>query len=157
MARSRVTFAMIDAAAMAVHRESPCTTGFWAIGRLGTRKASTRTMSGSGTSDMIALFIARSEANLAAISGWVERTPWIAFLAEDAAIRSPTSVCFRIADGKAAGAVADLLAKEGVAYDIGAYRDAPPGLRIWAGATIETADLEALFPWLDWAWAQVRK
>jgi phosphoserine aminotransferase len=101
--------------------------------------------------------IARSEANLAAISGWVERTPWIAFLAEDAAIRSPTSVCFRIADGKAAGAVADLLAKEGVAYDIGAYRDAPPGLRIWAGATIETADLEALFPWLDWAWTEVRR
>jgi len=100
--------------------------------------------------------IARSEANLAAIAAWVGRTPWIEFLAADAAIRSPTSVCFRIAEAKAAGAVADLLAKEGVAYDIGAYRDAPPGLRIWAGATIETSDLQALFPWLEWAWSEVR-
>jgi phosphoserine aminotransferase len=101
--------------------------------------------------------IARSEANLAAITAWVERTPWIEFLAESAAIRSSTSVCFKVADAKAASAVADLLAKEGAAYDIGAYRDAPPGLRIWAGATVETSDLEALFPWLDWAWGEVRK
>ena len=99
--------------------------------------------------------IARSEANLAAIAAWVERTPWIEFLAQDAAIRSPTSVCFKMADAKAAAGIADLLAKEGVAYDIGAYRDAPPGLRIWAGATVETADLQALFPWLDWAWAEL--
>jgi phosphoserine aminotransferase len=101
--------------------------------------------------------IARSEANLAAIAAWVARAPWIEFLAEDAAIRSPTSVCFKMADAKAAGGIVDLLAKEGVAYDIGSYRDAPPGLRIWGGATVETADLQALFPWLDWAWAEIRK
>jgi phosphoserine aminotransferase len=101
--------------------------------------------------------IARSEANLAAIAAWVARTPWIEFLAESAAIRSPTSVCFKMADAKAAGGIPDLLAKQGVAYDIGAYRDAPPGLRIWAGATVETADLQALFPWLDWAWAELSK
>jgi len=112
--------------------------------------------------------IARSEANLAAIAAWVARTPWIEFLAEDAAIRSPTSVCFKLVDrwfaalpatdqAKTAGRLADLLAKEGVAYDIGAYRDAPPGLRIWAGATVETSDLQALFPWLEWAWSEIRK
>jgi len=101
--------------------------------------------------------IARSEANLAAIAAWVARTPWIEFLAGSAAIRSPTSVCLKMADAKAAGGIADLLAKEGVAYDIGAYRDAPPGLRIWGGATVETADLQALFPWLDWAWSELRK
>src|SRR5215475_3758219 len=101
--------------------------------------------------------IARSEANLAAIAAWVERTPWIEFLAGSTALRSPTSVCLRIADAKAAVAIADLLAKEGVAYDIGAYRDAPPGLRIWAGATVETSDLQSLFPWLEWAWAELRK
>jgi phosphoserine aminotransferase len=100
--------------------------------------------------------IARSEANLAAITAWVERTPWIEFLAESPAIRSSTSVCLKVADAKAAGGIADLLAKEGVAYDIGAYRDAPPGLRIWAGATVETSDLQALFPWLEWAWAELR-
>jgi phosphoserine aminotransferase len=112
--------------------------------------------------------IARSEANLAAIIAWVARTPWIEFLAANATIRSPTSVCFRLVDpwfaalptadqAKTATRLADLLAQEGVAYDIGAYRDAPPGLRIWAGATIETSDLQALFPWLDWAWSELRK
>ncbi len=112
--------------------------------------------------------IARSEANLAAIAAWVARTSWIEFLAADAAIRSPTSVCFKLVDSwftalaaadqaKTAARLADLLAKEGVAYDIGAYRDAPPGLRIWAGATVETSDLQALFPWLDWAWSELRK
>src|SRR5262249_51520404 len=112
--------------------------------------------------------IARSEANLAAIAAWVERTPWIEFLAESVAIRSSTSVCFKLVDpwftalnaadqAKAAVRLADLLAKEAVAYDIGAYRDAPPGLRIWAGATVETSDLEALFPWLDWAWVEMKK
>lgn len=104
----------------------------------------------------------RSDRNLATLAAWVERTPWIDFLAEDPATRSNTSVCFRIVDPAVAAAPAaeqDAFAKalaarleaEGVAYDIGAYRDAPPGLRIWAGGTIETADLEALLPWLDWA------
>jgi phosphoserine aminotransferase len=112
--------------------------------------------------------IARSKANLAAIEAWVGGTPWMAFLAEDAAIRSSTSVCFKLVDPwftgqpaadqqKVAARIADLLAKERVAYDIGAYRDAPPGLRIWAGATVETSDLQTLFPWLEWAWSKVRK
>ena len=111
--------------------------------------------------------IARSEANLAAISSWVARSDWAAFLAEDVGSRSSTSVCLKIvapwftalgADAQAAAAkrLASLLEKEGVAFDIGAYRDAPPGLRIWAGATVETSDIEALLPWLDWAANQVR-
>ena len=111
--------------------------------------------------------IARSEANLAVISAWVARTPWIDFLAKDARIRSCTSVCLTFADpaiarlpaeGRAALAkkLSALLESEGVAYDINAHRDAPPGLRIWAGATIDRADLEALFPWLDWAFEAVR-
>ena len=110
--------------------------------------------------------IARSEANLAAVAAWVERTPWVAFLPEDPATRSCTSICLRIqapwflalspeAQAKAAKRLAGLLEKEGVAYDIAAYRDAPPGLRIWGGATVETSDIEALLPWLDWAHAQV--
>ncbi|MBM3558942.1 MAG: phosphoserine transaminase [Alphaproteobacteria bacterium] len=111
--------------------------------------------------------IARAEGNLAVISGWVARSEWAAFLAEDAASRSPTSVCLRIVDpwfaaldgeaqAAAAKAVADLLDSEGVAWDVGSYRDAPPGLRVWTGATVERSDVEALLPWLDWAWAQVR-
>jgi len=110
--------------------------------------------------------IARCEANLAAIERWVERTGWIAFLAEDRAIRSCTSVCLKIVDpavsrldAEAQAAVpkrlAALLEAEKVAYDIDGYRHAPPGLRIWSGTTVETADLEALFPWLDWAYAQL--
>jgi phosphoserine aminotransferase len=110
--------------------------------------------------------IARSEANLAAVAHWVDRTPWAAFLAEDPATRSCTSICLRItapwftaldADGQAAAAkkLAALLEKEGVALDAASYRDAPPGLRIWGGATVETADIEALLPWLDWAFVQV--
>ena len=90
------------------------------------------------------------------------RSSWAAHLAADPATRSNTSVClsivedgFRTMDGKEqatfAKGMAEALEKEGVAYDIGAYRDAPPGLRIWAGATVEAADLEALMPWLDWA------
>jgi phosphoserine aminotransferase len=101
--------------------------------------------------------IRRSEANLAAIAAWVARTPWIEFLAGNDAIRSPTSVCLRMADAAAANGIAELLSKEGVAHDIGAYRDAPPGLRIWAGATVETSDLESLFPWLEWAWSEIRR
>jgi phosphoserine aminotransferase len=110
--------------------------------------------------------IARSEANLAAIAGWVEGSPWAAFLAEVPATRSCTSICLTIkapwfaaldaaAQAAAAKKLAGLLEKEGVALDAGAYRDAPSGLRIWGGATVETADIEALLPWLDWAFAQV--
>lgn len=111
--------------------------------------------------------IARSEANLATMADWVEKTDWVEFLAADPAIRSCTSVCLSIVDpwfaslpDKVQAAVPKrmeaLLDAEGVAYDINGYRDAPPGLRIWAGATVETADLDALFPWLDWAFATVR-
>jgi phosphoserine aminotransferase len=110
--------------------------------------------------------IARSEANLAAVANWVETSDWADFLAEEAQIRSCTSICLKIvapwftalpADGqaKAAKQLASLLEKEGVAYDIASYRDAPPGLRIWGGATVETSDIVALLPWLDWAAAQV--
>jgi phosphoserine aminotransferase len=110
--------------------------------------------------------IARSEANLAAVARWVEGSGWADFLAEDPATRSCTSICLRIvapwfaalpAEKQAAAAkrIATLLEQEGAAYDIAAYRDAPPGLRIWGGATVETADIEALLPWLDWAHASV--
>ncbi|PSK88493.1 phosphoserine aminotransferase [Limimaricola soesokkakensis] len=100
---------------------------------------------------------ARADANAKVIWDFCDARPWIANLAEDPATRSNTSVCLkftdeRIKDGAAfAKAVAKRLEKEGVALDIGAYRDAPAGLRIWCGATVETADLEALMPWLDWA------
>jgi phosphoserine aminotransferase len=90
--------------------------------------------------------IARSEANLAAVARWVERTPWADFLAEDPVTRSCTSICL-----KAPKEIAAVLEKDGVAYDIASYRDAPAGLRIWGGATVDTADIEALLPWLDWA------
>ncbi|MDP6352652.1 MAG: phosphoserine transaminase [Alphaproteobacteria bacterium] len=111
--------------------------------------------------------IARGEANLAAIAAWVANSDWARFLAHDPATRSCTSVCLRIVDpwftGLDAGrqaatakAVAELLDTEGVARDINGYRDAPPGLRIWAGATIEKSDVEALLPWLDWAYATVK-
>jgi phosphoserine aminotransferase len=94
--------------------------------------------------------IARSEANLAAVARWIERTPWAAFLADDAATRSCTSICL-----KAPKEIAAVLENEGVAYDIASYRDAPAGLRIWGGATVETADIEALLPWLEWAHATI--
>ena len=108
--------------------------------------------------------IGRSEANLAAIAGWVARTDWVDFLAAEPDTRSNTSICLRIVapwftrlDGKAQAEAAKKLAarleKEGVAYDIASYRDAPPGIRIWGGATVETADVVALLPWLDWAHA----
>jgi len=111
--------------------------------------------------------IKRSEGNLAAVANWVEKSDWAAFLAEDASVRSCTSICLVIKDAwfkalsaeaqaEAAKKIASLLEKEGVAYDIGAYRDAPAGLRLWGGATVETSDLEALFPWLDWAWSEVK-
>jgi len=111
--------------------------------------------------------IARSEANLAAIADWVAAGSGYGFLAQDAATRSCTSICLTItapwfaalaAEAQAAAAkkIASLLEKEGVALDAGAYRDAPPGLRIWGGATVETADIKALLPWLDWALASVQ-
>ncbi len=103
----------------------------------------------------LAGLMARSEANLAAIADWVARRDWVDFLAEDVGTRSCTSICLKLAAPEAAKAVAALLEKEGVAYDIGAYRDAPPGLRIWGGATIDTADIEKLLPWLDWAYGVV--
>jgi phosphoserine aminotransferase len=110
--------------------------------------------------------IERAGGNAALIEAWVAASGWIDFLAEDPATRSRTSVCLKItapwfrqlaADRQSAAAkrIASLLEAEGVAYDIAAYRDAPPGLRIWAGATVERSDLEALLPWLDWAHAAV--
>lgn len=109
---------------------------------------------------------ARSQANLAVLAGWVVRTPWVEFLAANPAQRSSTSICLKItapwfleldakARAQAVEKMANLLAAEGVAYDINGYRSAPPGLRIWGGATVEAADLEALLPWLEWAYAQV--
>ncbi len=112
--------------------------------------------------------IARSEGNLSAIAAWVEATPWVDFLAENPAIRSCTSICLKIVDpwftalssedqAGAAKKIASRLEEEGVAYDIGSYRDAPAGLRIWGGATIETSDLQALLPWLEWAFGELKK
>ncbi len=110
--------------------------------------------------------VSRSEANLAAIAGWVAKTPWVDFLAEDPATRSCTSICLKIvapwfvaldAEAQAAAAkkLSGLLEKEGAALDAANYRDAPPGLRIWGGATVETSDIEALLPWLDFAFSLV--
>ncbi len=106
--------------------------------------------------------IARSRANLRAIETWVARTPWVDFLARRPEIRSSTSICLSVVDPRIAGlpeaeqrafvkAVTARLEEEGVAHDIAGYREAPPGLRIWGGATVETSDIEALLPWLDWA------
>ncbi len=111
--------------------------------------------------------IGRSQANFAAMREWVEATGWVDFLAEEPATRSNTSVCLKVVDpwfldlpedsrAAAAKRISALLDAEGVGFDTGAYRDAPPGLRIWAGATVERSDLEALFPWLDWAYATVK-
>ena len=112
--------------------------------------------------------IARSNANLAVLDAWVQKSGWAGFLAKDTASRSNTSVCIKVTDpwfqglsdeakADAAKKIASLLDKEGVALDIAGYRSAPAGLRIWCGATVETADLEALTPWLDWAWAKVKE
>ena len=111
--------------------------------------------------------IARSNANAKAIADWVAITPWVENLSNNESQSSNTSVCLKVidpavtrlsADDQAAFAktLAGLLEKEGVAYDIAYYRDAPPGLRIWCGATVETADVEALTPWLDWAFAEAK-
>ncbi|WP_417694396.1 phosphoserine transaminase [Roseibium sp.] len=110
---------------------------------------------------------ARADANLRTIAGWVKARDWIDFLAVDPATRSNTSVCLQIVDpavttldekaqASFAKSIATLMEKEGIAYDIGSYRDAPAGLRIWSGATIETSDIEALLPWLDWAFGEVQ-
>jgi phosphoserine aminotransferase len=112
--------------------------------------------------------IERADSNLGALAHWVEKRGWIDFLASDPKTRSNTSVCLKIVDpwftalsndaqGVAASKIASLLEKEKVAYDIGGYRSAPPGLRIWCGSTIERADVEKLTPWLDWAFAQVKQ
>jgi len=109
--------------------------------------------------------VGRSEANLAAVARWEAQSDWAEFLARVPATRSCTSICLRAARAWAEGQdeaklaahmkqVGKLLEREGVAYDIGSYRDAPAGLRLWGGATVETADLEALLPWLDWAWQE---
>jgi phosphoserine aminotransferase len=116
----------------------------------------------------LAALIARADANAKVISEWVARTPWIAFLANDPATRSNTSVCLKVVDpavlklapdaqAKFIKGIAAALEKEGVAYDVDAYRDAPSGLRIWCGATVECADVEALTLWLDWAYAQAKE
>ena len=108
----------------------------------------------------------RADRNLDVLARWVEQTPWVAFLAADPAVRSNTSVCLKVVDPNIAALpdkaqadfakkLAALLEKEGVALDVGGYRDAPPGLRIWCGATVDHTDLEALTPWLDWAFATV--
>jgi phosphoserine aminotransferase len=111
--------------------------------------------------------IGRSQANLKVLEDWAEKTDWVDFLASDKAIRSNTSVCLKFVDpwletldtdaqANVPKKVASLLDNEGVAYDIGAYRDAPAGLRIWAGATVDASDLELLTHWLDWAYASVK-
>jgi phosphoserine aminotransferase len=100
--------------------------------------------------------IARSEANLSVIEDFVAKNNWISFLAKDKATRSNTSVCLTLtATEEQVKKMVKLLDTEGVAYDIGAYKDAPAGLRIWCGATVEAADLRALMPWLTWAYQQV--
>ena len=111
--------------------------------------------------------VARAKRNLSVLETWVAATPWVDFLAEDAASRSPTSVCLKIVDPWFAGLDADAqaaaakkigaaLEAEGVGLDVDAYRDAPPGLRIWCGGTVEESDLASLTPWLDWAFETVK-
>lgn len=111
--------------------------------------------------------IARSESNLAVVANWVKKSSWAAFLAEDENTISCTSICLKIIDpwfvalspeaqAEAAKKIVSILEKEGAAFDIGAYRDAPAGIRIWGGATVETADIEKLLPWLDFAWGEVK-
>ena len=115
----------------------------------------------------LAAMVARSDSNAKALSDWVAATSWIDHLAKNAGERSNTSVCLKVVDPAVtrlsgddqaafAKTLASLLEKEGVAYDIAYYRDAPPGLRIWCGATVERRDIEALTPWLDWAFAEAK-
>jgi phosphoserine aminotransferase len=111
--------------------------------------------------------MARADANTTVLSDWAAKTPWVDFLARDAAIRSNTSVCMKVVDPQItalsadkqadfAKALVNAIEKEGAAYDIGAYRDAPPGLRVWCGATVEAKDVAALTQWLDWAFAETK-
>lgn len=111
--------------------------------------------------------IARADANAQAIADWVARTPWVDFLCPDPATRSNTSVCLKVVDPDVTGRPAEAQAafakaivaaveKEGAGFDLGAYRDAPPGLRIWCGATVETENLVLLTQWLDWAYAETK-
>ena len=108
--------------------------------------------------------IKRSRANLAVVAAWVDATPWVEFLAKEAASRSSTSICLALTDtgaltGDAAVAapkdIAGLLDREGVAFDIGGYRDAPPGLRVWGGATVDALDMQVLMPWIGWAYEEI--
>ena len=111
--------------------------------------------------------IARADANTKVLADWVAKTPWVDFLAADAAIRSNTSVCLKVVDPAVTKLSSDqqlafakshvsLVEKENAGYDLGHYRDAPAGLRIWCGATVEAADVEALTPWLDWAFTEAK-
>jgi phosphoserine aminotransferase len=111
--------------------------------------------------------IERAEGNLQVVADWVGQRDWVDFLAEDPATRSCTSICLKIvdswfdrldADARAAVAkrMVALLEDAGAGYDLGSYRDAPAGLRLWGGATVERADLEAVLPWLDWAYGSVK-
>jgi len=111
--------------------------------------------------------IARADANTKVIADWVRRTPWVDFLARDPATRSNTSVCLKVVDPAVTKLAADaqagfakslaaMIEKEGAGYDLAHYRDAPPGLRVWCGATVEANDVEALTGWLDWAFARTK-
>ncbi|MEM7552529.1 MAG: phosphoserine transaminase [Cyanobacteria bacterium P01_A01_bin.84] len=113
------------------------------------------------------VLIERSEKNLQVFEDWVAQTEWIDFLVVDKSIRSNTSICFQIVDEwykslsateqvAKAKELVSLMAKEEIAYDIGAYRDAPPGMRVWGGATVESKDIKALTQWLDWGFAQIK-
>jgi phosphoserine aminotransferase len=115
----------------------------------------------------LSALVGRSQSNLKTIEAWVEQTDWVDFLAVEPITRSNTSVCLKVVDpwfvaltteeqAKAIKKLVALLESEGVAYDIASYRDAPSGLRIWAGATVEQADTEALLPWIDWAYGEVK-
>ena len=117
-----------------------CLDALYWVKRIGGRKAT----------------ISRSEANLSAVSRFVEKNDWINFLTENEQERSNTSVCLKLnLDGAKVKELIKLLADEQVGYDLGAYRDAPAGLRIWCGATVETSDIEALLPWIEWAYHSV--
>ncbi len=115
----------------------------------------------------VAELMRRADANAKAVWDWIDRTPWVANLAQDRTTWSNTSVCMKIVDpdvtalsddlqAKIAKDIVSRLEREGVGYDFGAYRDAPAGLRIWCGSTVETSDVEALLPWLDWAFGEVK-